>query len=60
MEKDLHKVTDGSLSKVELLKTFYKKFMDDYNYVSITMWKYEDEPVGRNCPDCGSPLFYKK
>ena len=47
MEKDLHKVTDGSLSKVELLKTFYKKFMDDYNYVSITMWKYED-------------LFYKK
>ena len=60
MEKDLDKIKDGQLDKVVLLKSFYEKFMKQYNEVSSIMYRDDDPPVGRTCPECGAPLVYKK
>ena len=34
--------------------------MKQYNEVSSIMYRDDDPPVGRTCPECGAPLVYKK
>ena len=60
MELKLDDIENGSISELEVLKSFYYPFMDDAASVEKIMYADDDEPVGRNCPVCGAPLVYKK
>ena len=59
MESKLDTVQEGSESRVEALSSFYKTFMEEYDYASHNIYADEEEPTGDLCPVCGHPLIYK-
>lgn len=59
METDLEKVKEGGTSKVDLLSSFYTKFISLLDNAKANMEKVADKPTGEMCPVCGSPLVYK-
>jgi DNA topoisomerase-1 len=59
IESQLDLIQNSSLSKIEFLSDTYDKFIEVFEKSKDLFYKDEDELVGRNCPDCGSPLVYK-
>lgn len=61
MEKDLDLVASGQESWVEIIREFYGPFAQEVIRAEKLMpeVKTEPEPIGRDCPDCGSPLIIR-
>lgn len=59
METDLEKIKEGDTSKVDLLSSFYSKFIKLLEVAKDNMEKVQDEKTGELCPVCGSPLVKK-
>ncbi|MGL4617007.1 MAG: type I DNA topoisomerase [Mycoplasmoidaceae bacterium] len=60
MEERLDKIASGNENWKDWLKIFYPKFDDKVKNAWNNIDKIADEEVGRNCPDCGRSLVYKK
>ncbi len=60
LEEELDEVAEGKKEELDLLNEFYNYFMPMYEDATNNMEKIGDEPVGRDCPDCGSPLVKRK
>lgn len=60
MENELDEVELGKVSKLDAMNSFYWPFIEKYDEVKKNMYKDPDEQTGGICPNCGSPLVYKK
>ncbi len=61
MEEDLDRISRGDLGWVPLLREFHGPFAETLAAAEENM-KVErppDEPVERDCPECGKPLMFK-
>lgn len=60
METRLDEIEEGRLTSLKMLKTFNKKFMEDFDKACKLM--YVDDVVFADglCPKCGSPLIYRE
>ncbi|MCP4360796.1 MAG: type I DNA topoisomerase [Chloroflexi bacterium] len=63
MENELDKVAEGE-AWVPIIANFYSHFAKNLDKADEALPKLdlrrEPEPVGRECPDCGSPLVYRE
>lgn len=57
LEKELDKVSEGSLEWVEGIKRFYEKLMGNISKVNLK--EKEDMKTGKLCPECGGELLRK-
>lgn len=61
MEKELDDIAEADIGWREVLDTFYEEFETLLKQAKEAEddFKIKDEPVGRDCPECGKPLVYK-
>jgi DNA topoisomerase-1 len=61
MEKDLDQVASGDESWVDIIRAFYEPFSKQVERAEEVMpeIKTEPEPIGRECPECGSDLVLR-
>jgi DNA topoisomerase-1 len=61
MEAELDQVASGKRSWVEVIREFYGPFSEQVQHANEAMpeVKTAPEPVGRDCPECGSPLVIR-
>ncbi len=60
MESDLDKVADGDEKELKLLTDFWTEFDPLIQNAFKNMEKKAAEETGEICPECGSPLVYRK
>ena len=61
MEDALDNIADGKTDRLELLTSFWNEFQKYYASAEEKMEKIQPKVVeGRVCPECGSPLVYRK
>ena len=60
METNLDEIADGKRNWVETLKNFYEDFEPYVLNAFKEMPKKEIEETGELCPECNSPLVYRK
>jgi DNA topoisomerase-1 len=60
METELDEIAENKLVWYEVLDKFYKDFEPLVNTAFKNMEKATPEETGEACPDCGSPLVYRK
>ncbi|MFV0288678.1 MAG: type I DNA topoisomerase [Mycoplasmatales bacterium] len=60
LESQLDEVAIGKKEELKLLNEFYNYFMPLLENANTNMEKIGDEPVGRDCPECGEPLVQRK
>ena len=60
METELDEIAENKLIWYEVLDKFYKDFEPLVNTAFKNMEKATPEETGEACPDCGSPLVYRK
>lgn len=60
METNLDEIAEGKKNWVNVLKEFYDDFEPYVENAFKEMPKKEAEETGENCPECGSPLVYRK
>ncbi len=61
MEDALDSIADGKTDRDELLSSFWSEFKKYYESAEEKMEKIQPKIVeGRVCPECGSPLVYRK
>lgn len=60
METNLDEIAEGKKNCVNVLKEFYDDFEPYVENAFKEMPKKEAEETGENCPECGSPLVYRK
>lgn len=60
MENELDEVAEKKKTRLEAMDSFYRPFIEKFDQVQKTMYKDSGEPTGEMCPECGSPLIYKK
>ena len=60
MENQLDSIKDGNNSRLKILESFYKPFMEELEVAKEKIWKTPNETTGELCPKCGSPLIYKE
>lgn len=61
MEDALDSIADGKTDKLTLLTTFWDEFKKLYAAADDKMEKIQPKVVeGKVCPECGSPLVYRK
>ncbi len=60
MENQLDSIKDGNNSRVKILNSFYKPFLEELEVAKEKIWKTPSETTGELCPRCGSPLIYKE
>lgn len=60
MENDLDKIAEGDAIWYEVIDNFYKEFEPALKEAFDKLEKKEPEKVGRDCPNCGSPLVLRK
>ena len=60
METNLDEIAEGKKNWVNVLKEFYDDFEPYVENAFKEMPKKETEETGENCPECGSPLVYRK
>lgn len=59
LEKVLDDIANGETEREEFLQDFYGKFKDLVVFARENMEKEAPMEVGKDCPECGSPLIYK-
>lgn len=59
MESQLDNIKDGTDSRLKILESFYKSFMEELAAAKENIWKTPNEETGELCPKCGAPLIYK-
>lgn len=61
LEDELDDIADGKRAWVPVLQEFYTPFQAQVEQADrlIEKVKFEPEPVGEDCPDCGRPLVFK-
>lgn len=61
MEKELDDIAEADIGWREVLDEFYMEFEKLLKQAKEAEdeFKIKDEPVGRDCPECGKPLVYK-
>jgi DNA topoisomerase-1 len=61
MEEQLDEVARGERDWVPVLESFYGPFSDDLERAEREMEniEIEDEEIGEDCPECGSPLILR-
>ena len=61
MEAELDQVASGQQSWVDVVREFYGPFSEQVKHANEAMpeVKAAPEPVGRDCPECGSPLVIR-
>ncbi len=60
MESTLDNVETGEATFLETMNDFYVPFEENFKKVQDKIYKTPPEYTGENCPECGSPLVYKK
>lgn len=60
MEQVLDDIAEGKQESVEYLHHFWDQFNPMVQSAYEVMPKRELEQVGENCPECGSPLVYRR
>ncbi len=60
LEENLDLVAAGKEEEIDLLNDFYSYFSPLYKNAEQNMEAIKAEEVGRDCPDCGSPLVERK
>ena len=60
MENILDEIAAGNADGLSVLREFWDGFISLYNVAYSTMEKVAPVEVGRNCPNCGSPLVIRK
>ena len=60
MEKDLDEIAEGHEDYKKMLKEFYDNFAPLVDNAFKNMEKKKPEETGEICPECGSPLVYRK
>ena len=60
MEEKLDNVQSGSDSRIQVLSDFYYPFIKEVERANELMYKDQDIPTGRKCPQCGADLVYKQ
>ena len=56
MESELDHIAEGNQDHVEALNRFYERFLPLLTAAYEQMEKVKPTEVGRDCPDCGSPM----
>jgi len=61
LEDELDEIAEGKREWVPVLREFYTPFIGAVERADLVIEKvkFEAEPVGEDCPDCGKPLVYK-
>ena len=61
MEEQLDEIADGAIDWVEVVREFYEPFAVQLKKAEALMpeVKAEPEQIGRDCPQCGSPLLLR-
>ena len=60
MEKDLDEIAEGHEDYKKMLKEFYDNFAPLVDNAFKNMEKKKPKETGEICPECGSPLVYRK
>lgn len=60
MENQLDSIKDGNNSRLKILESFYKPFIEELEVAKEKIWKTPNETTGELCPKCGAPLIYKE
>ena len=60
MENQLDSIKDGNNSRLRILESFYKPFIQELEVAKEKIWKTPNETTGELCPKCGAPLIYKE
>jgi len=60
MENDLDLIAVEEIESVSVLQKFYDKFEPMVLKADESMVKIEAKPTGEDCPECGSPLVFRK
>jgi len=60
MEDELDEIADDKLNYVGVLNDFWGKFEPLLEKAKTEMQKLEAEPTGETCPECGSPMVFRK
>ena len=59
METSLDKISEGTLSELEVIKEFYYPFIEHFEEVKNVMYKEPLKTTGEKCPLCGSDLVIR-
>ena len=59
METSLDKISEGTLSELEVIKEFYYPFIEHFEEVKNVMYKEPLKTTGEKCPICGSDLVIR-
>lgn len=61
MEEELDQIEEGKLDWRQVIAEFYEPFAEDLEKAKELIGKVEikDEEAGKECPQCGRPLFIK-
>lgn len=61
MEEELDRIEEGKLDWRQVVAEFYEPFVEDLEKAKELIGKVEikDEEAGKECPQCGKPLFIK-
>jgi DNA topoisomerase-1 len=60
VEEKLDDIAEGKAKWVDVVKEFYQPLKDNLDKAgSVERVKIPDEPLGRDCPDCGKPMVIK-
>ena len=59
METSLDKISEGTLSELEVIKEFYYPFIEHFEEVKNVMYKEPLKITGEKCPLCGSDLVIR-
>ena len=59
METSLDKISEGTLSELEVIKEFYYPFIEHFEEVKNIMYKEPLKTTGEKCPICGSDLVIR-
>lgn len=61
MEEELDQIEEGKLDWRQVIAEFYEPFAEDLEKAKELIGKVEikDEEAGKECPECGRPLFIK-
>ncbi|GBU10465.1 DNA topoisomerase I [Erysipelotrichaceae bacterium] len=60
IESDLDSIARGEMDEIKFLEEFYQNFVPAIDAAYENMEKIEAKEVGKQCPDCASPLVVRR